>query len=157
MQQHELRQQVVTEMHLRRWAVLTPPCIIVQWVLELSPQERAQEATALDAKAQNASDQAVPPHRSGQLSERIGFAWERHSEGSSLTLRLQQLVEGLSVVALTYYLLSLVGYVLKGAQHHWPRLDVATILAVLVLPTALSIWLALHQLKRRVLGHGSKD
>ncbi len=76
---------------------------------------------------------------------------------ASLQLRLQQLVEGLSVVALTYYLLSLVGYMLKGAQHQWPHLDVATILAVLVVPTALSIWLALRQLKRRVLGHGSKD
>ena len=86
MREHELRQQVVREMHLRRWAVLTLPCIVVQWVLEVAPDEREAEAAALDAISARDPAQADPPHRSGSFDERISFAWERHSEGSSLTL-----------------------------------------------------------------------
>lgn len=74
-------------------------------------------------------------------------------ESSSLQLRLQQLVEGFSVVAITYYLLSLVGYVLKGAKNRWPGIDPDVAVAVLVLPTVLVIWLVLRAVKKRVLGN----
>ncbi|WP_435418035.1 DUF3422 domain-containing protein [Parerythrobacter aurantius] len=73
-------------------------------------------------------------------------------ESSSRQLRLQQLVEGFSVVAITYYLLSLVGYVLKGARYRWPGIDPDVAVAVLVLPTVLVIWLVLRVVKKRVLG-----
>lgn len=88
MQQHELRQQVVSEMHLRRWSVLSLPCVAVQWVLMVDEAERPAEAAALDAICAAADGLGNPPHRSGKLGERIGFAWERHSEGSSLALFL---------------------------------------------------------------------
>ncbi|TIX51442.1 DUF3422 domain-containing protein [Alteraurantiacibacter aquimixticola] len=71
---------------------------------------------------------------------------------SSLQLRLQQLVEGLSVVALSYYLIGLVGYVLKGMSHSWPGLDPELVMAVLVVPVVLGVWLALRVVKTRVLG-----
>lgn len=73
-------------------------------------------------------------------------------ESSSLQLRLQQLVEGFSVVAISYYLLSLVGYALKGARHEWPGIDPELAVAILVVPTVLAIWLGLRFLKKRVLG-----
>lgn len=73
-------------------------------------------------------------------------------ESSSLQLRLQQLVEGFSVVAISYYLLSLVGYALKGARHEWPGIDPELAIAILVVPTVLAIWLGLRFLKKRVLG-----
>lgn len=74
-------------------------------------------------------------------------------ESSSLQLRLQQLVEGFSVVAISYYLLSLVGYALKGAKHEWPGIDPELAVAILVVPTVLAIWLGLRFLKKRVLGN----
>jgi len=89
MQNHELRQQVVTEMHLRRWATLSVPCVVVQWVLVVDAGERAAETAALDLKASAAEGPGNPPHRIGRLSERIAFTWERHSEGSSMTLFLE--------------------------------------------------------------------
>lgn len=73
-------------------------------------------------------------------------------QSSSLQLRLQQLVEGLSVVAVSYYFLGLVGYALKGAAHRWPSIDAEMAIGILVLPTMLAVWLALHAIKRRVLG-----
>ena len=77
----------------------------------------------------------------------------RSMESSSrLQLRLQQLVEGFSVVAISYYLLSLVGYALKGAAHRWPAIDPELAIAILVLPTMLAIWLVLRLVKKRVLG-----
>nr|WP_230206697.1 DUF3422 family protein [Novosphingobium sp. Gsoil 351] len=69
-------------------------------------------------------------------------------------LRLQQLVEGFSVIALSYYLLSLAKLVLEGAEKHWHGFDAKLLIALLVVPTLLAIWLALRALKHRVLGEG---
>jgi uncharacterized membrane-anchored protein len=66
---------------------------------------------------------------------------------TDLQLRLQQTVEGLSVVAISYYLLSLIG--------HW--LDLVTIvpheivMAIAVPIVILSVALGLHLMRRRVL------
>lgn len=71
---------------------------------------------------------------------------------ASLQLRLQQLVEGLSVVALSYYLLGLAGYLFKGAEHILPGLDAALVLTVLVVPTLLGVWWIVRVMKHRLLG-----
>ena len=71
---------------------------------------------------------------------------------ASLQLRLQQLVEGLSVVALSYYLLGLANYLFKGAEHIWPGFDAAMVLTVLVVPTLLGVWWIVRVIKHRVLG-----
>ena len=71
---------------------------------------------------------------------------------ASMQLRLQQLVEGLSVVALSYYLVGLVGYMLKGMAHLTPGLDPDLVIALLVVPVVLAVWLALKSLKTRLLG-----
>jgi uncharacterized membrane-anchored protein len=65
-----------------------------------------------------------------------------------LQLRLQQAVEGLSVVAISYYAIGLVGYVTKGlkdALHIQPD----AVVAAAVVPTVAAIaWIA-HRLHRR--------
>ena len=43
MREHELRRQVVSEMHLRRWPLLQLPVAVFQWVLEVGPGEREAE------------------------------------------------------------------------------------------------------------------
>lgn len=69
-------------------------------------------------------------------------------------LRLQQLVEGLSVVAVSYYALGLVGKVLEGLEEWTPQVHAhlwAALLAPLVVTAA---WLAIHRRKRRIFGSG---
>jgi uncharacterized membrane-anchored protein len=71
---------------------------------------------------------------------------------SSLQLRLQQLVEGLSVVALSYYGISLIGYMLKGAEHRFEQIPAPEIMGVLVPVVVFAMWKGLHRMKAKVLG-----
>jgi uncharacterized membrane-anchored protein len=70
---------------------------------------------------------------------------------AALQLRLQQLVEGLSVVALSYYSLALLEKLLIGAQEIEPAIHAHLIVAVLTLPVAGAVWLGLKRMKKRIL------
>lgn len=67
-------------------------------------------------------------------------------------LRLQQLVEGFSVVALTYYGVSLAGHLLEGLEGMGLHMNVVLVEAALVPAVAGAIWLTIHRMKARVLG-----
>lgn len=99
------------------------------------------------------------------LSTRVGVSVEEVNSGllasmnrrTKLQLQLQQTVEGLSVAALSYYSLGLIGHVAEAA-HAWllalnPRLvtDVATPFVV------LGVWLGLHRLHARMKGLASPN
>jgi len=86
MRDHELRLRVVSEMHLRKWPLITASCHIIQWVLTVDDDERAQELIAIEALSGNDDLSRNPSHREGQINSRVSFTWERQSEGSSLTL-----------------------------------------------------------------------
>lgn len=86
MRDHELRRRAVGEMHLRRWPLLPVPCHIVQWVLAVEDDERAEELAAIEARATGQDVVGNPSHREGRISASVTFTWERQSEGSSLTL-----------------------------------------------------------------------
>lgn len=86
MREHELRRQVVGEMHLRRWPSVPVPGLILQWVTEVDADERADEIAVLDRHSNLTGEDAHPRHREGTLPKGVRFAWERHSEGSSVTL-----------------------------------------------------------------------
>ena len=72
---------------------------------------------------------------------------------SETQLRLQQAVEGLSVVAITYYLMGLLSYVWEGILWAgWPwskKLTFAFAVPVIM----LIAWRIIHGVKRRVHGH----
>jgi uncharacterized membrane-anchored protein len=70
-----------------------------------------------------------------------------------LQLKLQTTVEGLSVAAITYYIVGLVSYLAKGAQSiGWPLSPETT--AALAIPlVALGIWWSLRRLHRRIFVH----
>ena len=57
-----------------------------------------------------------------------------------LQLRLQQTVEGLSVVAISYYLVALVGYLVGPIHAVSHDVAVAVAVPVVVLGVALSLW-----------------
>lgn len=69
---------------------------------------------------------------------------------TQLQLRLQQTVEGLSVAAISYYVIGLLGYVLKALNGGFPRLkpEIATGVAVPVV--ALLVILAMHSIRRKL-------
>ena len=77
------------------------------------------------------------------------------NERSATQLRLQQAVEGLSVVAITYYVMGLLGYVWEGlAWTGWPWSKKATF-AVAVPLVMLGAWRIIHGVKRRIGGHNT--
>ena len=62
-------------------------------------------------------------------------------------VELQHLVEGLSSIAMTYYAIGLIGFLLKGASHYWP-VSVEFGMALAVLPVFLAIrWFVQRRLK----------
>jgi uncharacterized membrane-anchored protein len=67
-----------------------------------------------------------------------------------MQLKLQSTVEGLSVAAITYYIVGLVSYLAKGAHAlGWPWSAEST--AALTIPfVALAVWWSLRKLHRRV-------
>jgi len=73
-----------------------------------------------------------------------------------LQLRLQSTVEGLSVAAITYYVVGLVGYLAKGAQKlgWWPVSPEVTV-GLAVPLVALAVWWGLRRVHHHIVGaHG---
>lgn len=69
---------------------------------------------------------------------------------AQLQLRLQETVEGLSVIAISYYGAGLVGYLLKGLAASGYPVDPTLGLAVAVPVIAGLTWFALHRTKRHL-------
>lgn len=68
-----------------------------------------------------------------------------------LQVRLQTLVEGLSIIAAAYYLVGLIAYVIKGVTAY-PAGSVSDMLVGLItLPVILLIYVLVHVLRNRVL------
>ena len=68
---------------------------------------------------------------------------------AALQLRLQETVEGLSVVAISYYAVSLGGYLLAPAGKA-AGLDKTEILAIIALPVIAGVWYLARRVKRRL-------
>lgn len=64
-------------------------------------------------------------------------------------LQLQQAVEGLSVVAISYYLVGLISYLIKGMKAGGLHLDAELITGVAVPVLALAVWFGVGRLRHR--------
>lgn len=75
------------------------------------------------------------------------------NQRQDLQLKLQSTVEGLSVAAITYYIVGLVSYLAKGAQKlGWPwSPETTTALAIPLV--AGSVWWSLRRLHQRMFSH----
>ncbi len=72
------------------------------------------------------------------------------NQRQDLQLKLQSTVEGLSVAAITYYIVGLVSYLAKGAQKlGWP-LSPETTAAVAIPVVALGVWWSLRRMHHRM-------
>ncbi|WP_119306725.1 DUF3422 family protein [Cohaesibacter haloalkalitolerans] len=76
---------------------------------------------------------------------------------AALQIRLQETVEGLSVVAISYYAVSLLSYLLAPAAK-LVHLDKSLLSAALVVPVVGFIWFSMHKVKQRLIHKtGSKE
>jgi uncharacterized membrane-anchored protein len=83
-----------------------------------------------------------------QSSQQLLAAMNRRQ---GLQLKLQATVEGLSVAAITYYIVGLVNYLAKGAHAiGWPWSAEATA-AVAIPVVAVAVWASLRRLHHKVL------
>ncbi len=73
---------------------------------------------------------------------------------AALQLRLQETVEGLSVVAISYYALNLAAHVLAPVAEHF-HVGESVLLAALTIPVVVVVWLLVRRIRSR-LGHGAE-
>lgn len=77
---------------------------------------------------------------------------------AKLQLRLQQTVEGLSVVAVSYYLLGLLGYIVKGVHETYDfGFDTDVALMALLIPVVALVWWGVHRVKDAVMNPPKSD
>ena len=82
---------------------------------------------------------------------RVGELLAAMNRRQGLQLQLQSTVEGLSVAAITYYVVGLIGYLAKGAHGlGWP-LGVEVSMAAAVPVVALIVWAGLRRLHHRIV------
>jgi uncharacterized membrane-anchored protein len=75
------------------------------------------------------------------------------NERTRLQLRMQSTVEGLSVAAIGYYVVSLFGYLAKGAHDSGLHVEPSLATAAFV-PVAVGvIWIVIHNIRMRHLKH----
>jgi uncharacterized membrane-anchored protein len=74
---------------------------------------------------------------------------------TELQLRLQATVEGLSVAAISYYVVGLFGYLAKGVYDAGVPFDVSLATAAFVPVAALLIWWTVRRIRRRHIDAGS--
>lgn len=97
------------------------------------------------------------------LSTRVDIARERQNQAllesmnrrAKLQLRLQETVEGLSVAAVTYYIVGLVGYAAKGLDAAGVNLDADLAMGLSIPLVAIIVALGVRKIRRAVTRAGS--
>ena len=92
------------------------------------------------------------------LSTRVDIARERQNQAvlesmnrrAKLQLRLQETVEGLSVAAVTYYIVGLVGYAAKGVKAAGMHVNAELIMALSIPVVAVLVALGVRKIRRAV-------
>ncbi|CQD22987.1 hypothetical protein BN1232_05816 [Mycobacterium lentiflavum] len=70
--------------------------------------------------------------------------------GQGMQLRLQQTVEGLSIAAISYYIVGLVGYLAKGLKSAGVPINESMASAVAIPIAVLIVWRTVHRVRRHV-------
>lgn len=118
----------------------------------------ARSTCAWAARRQDALSQRVS-RISNLLRTRVEIEQQQSSQDllatmntrQDLQLKLQATVEGLSVAAITYYIVGLIGYFAKGMQGHgWPWYAETTMAGAIPL-VALAVWWSMRRLHHRLL------
>ncbi|HHB81348.1 MAG TPA: DUF3422 domain-containing protein [Aliiroseovarius sp.] len=109
-------------------------------------ETRLERMAARAARAGNLLRTRVDVERSAQ-NQKLLESMDRRAD---LQLRLQETVEGFSVVAISYYALSLVSYLAYPLSEP-TGLSKGQITALLVLPVVAMVWLVVRRIKKHVV------
>ena len=131
--------QLFSEFMMRRYDPAMRTCRSAEWRLG-SLSSRAERAadllrTRVDVEA-------------GIQNTEVLKQMDRRAE---LQLRLQETVEGLSVVAISYYAVSLMGYVI-GPVEKIAHISKTWLMAMVTIPVVLLVFLAIRRIRKKV-GH----
>ncbi len=99
------------------------------------------------------------------LRTRVDLALKRQNQlvlvqmnqRARMQLRLQETVEGLSVVAITYYGSQLVHYLTEGVRKFWPVISPGLATAFSIPVIAVAVALSLCQMRRRLAATMTED
>jgi uncharacterized membrane-anchored protein len=120
----------------------------------------ARSTCAWTVRRQDALSQRVS-RVSNLLRTRVEIEQQQNSQAvlgamnrrQDVQIKLQSTVEGLSVAAITYYIVGLIGYLAKGAQKAGSPFTPEALTAAAIPLVALAVWLSLRRIHRR-LAHG---
>ena len=92
------------------------------------------------------------------LSTRVGIAREKQNQAllesmnrrARMQLRLQETVEGLSVAAILYYVVGLIGYAAKAMKAGGLHVDPDLVVGIAIVPLAVLVILTLQHARRRI-------
>jgi uncharacterized membrane-anchored protein len=110
-----------------------------------SAERRLEQMSGRSIRASNLLRTRVDVERSAQNQALL----ESMDRRSDLQLRLQRTVEGLSVVAISYYAVSLVGYMLYPLAET-TGVSKGTLSALVTLPVIVFVWWAIRRLRADV-------
>lgn len=110
-----------------------------------SAERRLDAMSSRSIRASNLLRTRVDVERSAQNQVLL----ESMDRRSDLQLRLQRTVEGLSVVAISYYAVSLVGYMLYPVSEA-AGISKGMLTALVTLPVVLFVWWAIRRLRAKV-------
>lgn len=82
-----------------------------------------------------------------ELSQQNRALLDSMNRRARLQLRLQQTVEGLSVAAVSYYVVGLIGYLAKGSPMLGFEIDPTHLTAIAVIPVALAVWFVVRRIR----------
>ena len=66
-------------------------------------------------------------------------------------MRLQQTVEGLSVVAISYYLIGIVAKLIEGLGEYLPGLDTKLVSLISIPVVVAGVWFGVRRLRHRIM------
>lgn len=117
-------------------------------------QSLAERQDALAARVARASS-LLRTRVDIALEERNAALLKSMNRRARLQLRLQETVEGLSVVAISYYVVGLLGYLAKGAKAAGASLNPDLVMLAALPLTIVMVWLGVRRL-RRAIGHAGE-
>jgi uncharacterized membrane-anchored protein len=113
---------------------------------------------SLSGRLQELSERVA--RASALLSTRVSIARERQNQvllasmdrRARLQLRLQQTVEGLSVVAISYYVVGLIGYLAKGVSAAGAPINADLVTGLAIPVVAIGVALIVRWVRKKVMG-----
>ena len=117
----------------------------------------AMSTCASTARRQHALGERIA-HTNALLRTKVGIVQERQNRKilqslntrAALQLRLQQSVEGLSVVAISYYSIGLLSYFCKALKSAGLPIDPDVLSGALIPVVAIGVWFGLRKMHKRV-------